>query len=488
MFGLHGEGKLSGIHNRLTGSVPLAGIAAFVLATFLNPVPSTNEDGAISDVEASEIATDAWLYGYPLVTMEMTRRVMTNVATADGRQAPMGQWAHQSVYTPAAAKNVAAPNPDTLFSLAWLDLSREPFILSIPDSKGRYYLLPILDAWTNVFASFGQRTTGTHRQVYAITGPSWKGALPGGITECKAPTNVVWLLGRIYCNGTQEDYAAVHTFQQGLSLMPLSAYGKPYSPPPGDVDSTINMSTSVRDQVNRMDPGAFFHLMAALLKQNPPTPADAPLLRRMVKIGIVPGRDFDVTRVDPVVAMAMQEAPRSALARMVKHFAGATTDANGWSWFLKLGSYGTDYEHRAFTAAIGIGANLPQDAIYPVTETDPEGNPYRGDHRYLVHFSKGQLPPVNGFWSLALYDNQYFFSANERNRFTLGTHSPLRYNRDGSLDILIQHDSPGTAWDSNWLPSPAGDFVLMLRLYWVRDTEPTILSGSWQPPPVREIR
>jgi len=488
MLGLFRGGPLWCFRNRFAGSAPMAAVGAFVIATLLTPLPSANDEASIDEAQASEIATDAWLYGYPLVAMELTRRVMTNVAVQEGKQAPMGQWAHQNAYPPPTTRTVAAPNADTIFSLAWLDLAREPYILSIPDSKGRYYLLPILDAWTNVCASIGQRTTGTHRQVYAITGPSWKGVLPGGVTECKAATDVVWLLGRIYCNGSPEDYAAVHAFQANLSLVPLSFYGKRYNPPPGRVDPSIDMATPVRDQVNRMDPGAFFRLMAALMKRNPPAAIDAPLLRRMVKIGLAPGRDFDISRVERAVAMAIQEGPRNGIARMVQHFAGATTEANGWSWFMKLGAYGADYEHRAFTAAIGIGANLPQDAIYPVTEADPEGNPYRGNRRYLVHFPKKQLPPVNGFWSLALYDGQYFFAANPRNRFILGSHDRLRYNPDGSLDILIQHDAPGVVWDSNWLPAPDGDFVLMLRLYWVRENDPTILSGSWRPPPVRELR
>src|SRR5215468_634745 len=190
----------------------------------------------VSEREALAIGTDAYIYGYPLVTMEMTRRVMTNVTTAGDKYAPVGQFALMREYPTAADRDVTAPNADMLYSLAWLDLSREPYIISIPDAHGRYYLMPMLDAWTTVFQVPGTRTTGTKAQRYAITGPGWKGTLPAGVSEYKSPTNLVWILGRTYCTGTPEDYKKVHEFQDGLSLVPLTAYGKSFRHRPGHVD------------------------------------------------------------------------------------------------------------------------------------------------------------------------------------------------------------------------------------------------------------
>ena len=183
--------------------------------------------------EAVPLGVEAYIYGYPLVTMEMTRRVMTNVEKPEGTRAPMGHFVRMREYPTAAFRDVTAPNADTLYTTAWIDVGKEPWVLSLPDAHDRYYLFPMLDGWTNVFQVPGKRTTGTGAQKYAITGPGWKGKLPEGVKEYKSPTNLVWLLGRIYCTGTPEDYAAVHKLQDEISLVPLSAYGKPYTPPAG---------------------------------------------------------------------------------------------------------------------------------------------------------------------------------------------------------------------------------------------------------------
>jgi hypothetical protein len=179
--------------------------------------------GKLTEEEALKLGTDAYIFGYPLVTMEMTRRVTTNAATVEGLHAPMGQFASAREYPSAAFKDVTAPNADTLYSSAWLDLSKEPYVLSIPDEGDRYYLMPMLSGWTDVFAVPGKRTTGDKAQTYAISGPRWKGDLPSGAEELKSPTNMVWILGRTYCTGTAEDYKAVHAIQAKYKLVPLSA-------------------------------------------------------------------------------------------------------------------------------------------------------------------------------------------------------------------------------------------------------------------------
>ncbi len=437
-------------------------------------------------VEDFWLATDAYIYGYPLVTMEMTRRVITNASRPEGTKAPMGQIIKLREYPNASFRDVTAPNADTLYTTAFIDVGQEPWVLSIPDMKGRYALFPMLDGWTTVFQVPGKRTTGTASQTYAITGPGWKGTLPAGVREYKSPTSIVWLLGRIYCTGTPEDYKAVHELQDQCKLVPLSAYGKPYTPPEGKIDPSIDMKTPVRNQVNRMDAKEYFTLLAELMKTNPPAAADAPEIARFARIGLVPGRDFDASKLR---ADLVERIPELAYDRIMAQFKinKDIKDINGWAFTTKTGIYGTDYLMRALITAIGLGANRPQDAIYPTSLKDAEGSAYDGANKYVMRFAKGQLPPVRGFWSLTMYNDKYFFVDNPINRYSISARQNLKSNPDGSTDLYIQKDSPGPDKESNWLPAPASKFILMLRLYWPNENKPSILNGSWTIPAVRKL-
>jgi hypothetical protein len=431
------------------------------------------------------LATDAYIYGYPLVTMEMTRRVVTNVATPVGTRGPMGTIIKLREYPNAAFRDVTAPNADTLYTTAFFDVGKEPWVLNIPDMKGRYALMPMLDGWTTVFQVPGKRTTGTGAQTYAITGPGWKGSLPAGIKEYKSPTSIVWLLGRIYCTGTPEDYAAVHKLQDEFKLVPLSSYGKPYTPPAGAVDPSIDMKTAVREQVNRMDAVAYFTLLGKLMKDNPPTAADAPQIAKFARIGIVPGQDFDSSKLK---ADFLKRVPEVAFDRIMLQFKinKAVKDENGWAFTTRTGIYGTDYLMRALVTAIGLGANRPQDAVYPTSQKDAAGRKYNGANKYVMRFPRGRLPPVDGFWSLTMYDSDYFFVNNPLNRYSISARQNLKSNPDGSTDLYIQKDSPGKDREANWLPAPAGDFILMLRMYWPDEKAPSIINGTWKIPPVNK--
>lgn len=432
------------------------------------------------------LATDAYIYGYPLVTMEMTRRVITNVARPEGTKAPMGHIIKLRQYPDASFRDVTAPNADTLYTTAFVDVGKEPWVLSIPDMKGRYALFPMLDGWTTVFQVPGKRTSGTNAQTYAITGPGWKGTLPSGVREYKSPTSIVWLLGRIYCTGMPEDYKAVHELQDQCKLVPLSSYGKPYTPPDGKVDPSIDMKTAVRDQVNRMDAKDYFSLLAQLLKTNPPAAADAPALARFAKIGLVPGKDFDTGKLN---ADFVKRIPEVGFDRIMAQFKlnKEVKDVNGWGFTTKTGIYGTDYPMRALVTAIGLGANRPQDAVYPTSLKDSEERAYEGSNKYVMHFPKGHLPPVQGFWSLTMYNDKYFFVSNPINRYSISARQKLKSNPDGSIDLYIQKDSPGADKESNWLPAPAGKFVLMLRMYWPNERSPSIINGSWTIPAVKKV-
>src|SRR5262245_52385040 len=312
----------------------------------------------VTPEEAARIGIEAYIYGYPLVTVDMTRRVMTNVASPEALRGPMGAFLNARAYPTAAFRDVTAPNADTLYSSAWLDLAREPYILSLPDMDGRYFLMPMLSGWTDVFEVPGKRTTGTKAQTYAITGPNWKGKLPKGVKQLKAPTNMVWILGRTYCTGTPEDYKACHAIMDRYQLMPLGAYGKAYTRPAGKLDPAIDRKTPVRDQVHKMSAAEYFTLLAKLMKDNPPAKADAPLVAKMAKIGVVPGKDFETAKLP---AAAAKEIPGMAQKKIMGHFKKAGANINGWTFTTNAGVYGTDYLQRALITAIGLGANRPQD-------------------------------------------------------------------------------------------------------------------------------
>ena len=450
-------------------------------------------DPVLDLVEGTEefgTAIEAYTFGYPLVTMELTRRVITNVAAVGGLKGPMGQIIPAREYPNASFRDITAPNADTLYTAAFFDVGKEPWVVSIPAMDGRYGLFPMLDGWTTVFQAPGKRTTGTGAQTYAITGPGWSGKLPTGVTEYKSLTSLVWLLGRIYCTGTPEDYKAVHALQDQLKLVPLSAYGKDYTPPAGVVDPSIDMKTPVRDQVNRMDAVEYFTLLCELMKTNPPAKTDAPMVEKMATIGIVPGQSFDKSKFNPDFA---KRVPQVAFDRIMLHFKfsdGDVKNVNGWGFTTKTGLYGVNYIQRALITAIGLGANRPQDAIYPTSLKYAGGligRDYMGDEKYVITFKKGLTPPVNGFWSLTMYDANYFFVDNPLNRYSISARQALKANPDGSIDLYIQNESPGPDKESNWLPAPKGKFLLMMRLYWPKEKNPSLINGSWELPPVKKV-
>jgi hypothetical protein len=249
------------------------------------------------------------------------------------------------------------------------------------------------------------------------------------------------------------------------------------------VDKTFDMKTADRKQVNDLPLEEFFSYLTRLLKANPPKPEDAPIVARMAEIGIVPGQEFDHGKL-PLLGHKLD--PKLALLELVRAMK-AKKPVNGWLyWTSDAGQYGTDYEQRAMVTMIGPGLNFPQDALYPFSEKDADGKEYDGSkHGYVMRFEKGQMPPVKGFWSLTMYDPDFFFVPNPLNRYSLSQRDTFATNADGSVDLYLQAGSPGPDKEANWLPAPKGKFVPMLRLYWPKDTSPSILDGSWTPPPLR---
>jgi hypothetical protein len=440
---------------------------------------------AVTEEEAKNIAVEAYLYFYPLVTMDLTRKQLINTkAEAGGIGGPMNSFNNVAAFPTADMKAVVRPNFDTLYSSAWVDLTREPMVVSAPDTNGRYYLLPMLDMWTDVFASPGWRTTGTQAANFVLVPPGWKGDVPANFTRIDAPTPYVWIIGRTKTDGPA-DYPAVHAIQAGFKITPLSGWGKPAVPVKADIDPGVDIKTPPKVQVDTMKGEAFFTYAAELLKLHPPHVTDQPIIARMKRIGIEPGKTFDVANLAPEIRNAIEAAPAAALDLMKWKVPSLAKVVNGWSMNTDtMGVYGNYYLKRAIIAQEGLGANLSEDAIYPLNLGDNAGKPLEGVNKYVIHFAKEEVPPAGAFWSVTLYDTDGFQVANPLNRFAVSSWMPLRRNPDSSLTLYIQNESPGEDKQANWLPTPRGSFNLTMRLY---APKPEALTGVWNPPPVVRV-
>jgi len=436
----------------------------------------------VSEEEAHAIGVEAYLYLYSLVTMDLTRLQFTNVEKVDGFSGPMNVFVNVPAYPTAEMRTVVRPNFDTLYSSAWLDLTEGPMVVSVPDTDGRYYLLPMLDMWTDVIASPGWRTTGTQMQTFLVTPPGWTGSVPDGVTQLKASTPYVWIIGRIKTDGPP-DYDAVHKIQDALRLRPLSQIdNEDWKPAPTKIDPDVDMKTPPKEQVDTMPAGKFFAYAAELLKLHPPHFTDEPIIARMKRIGIEPGKSFDIDKLDPAIKKGLETVPEDAQKLMAWKLPTLARVVNYWSMNTDtMGVYGNYYLKRAIITQQGLGANSPEDAVYPLNVGDKEGKPLDGTSNYTIHFDKDDIPPVNAFWSITLYDPHGFQVANPINRFAVSSWMPFKYNDDGSLDLYFQNESPGKDKEANWLPAPKGPFNLTMRLYAPKSAA---LTGKWNPPPV----
>jgi hypothetical protein len=467
---------------------------AFLLSTSLlaSLAAPTTVQAATTEQEAHAIAVDAYLYFYPLVMMDVTRKQSTNIEPGkEFGKGPMNMFTSVSEYPAADFKGVVRVNFDTLYSIAWLDLAKEPMIVSAPNTDGRYYLLPMLDMWTDVFASPGWRTTGTQETNFLVTPPGWRPdlrdrfidefKLPRHTQRIEAPTPFVWIIGRTKTDGPQ-DYDAVHKIQAGYKVTPLSEWGKVARPAEVRIDPTVDMKTPPKVQVDTMPAEKFFSYAMELLKVNPPHITDEPIVARLRKIGVEPGKSLDMAKLDPVVRNALANAPEEGRQLMAWKLPTMARVVNGWSMNTDtMGVYGNYYLKRAIVAQAGLGANVPEDAIYPINLEDESGKPLEGTNKYTLHFESGSTPPANAFWSITLYDSEGFQIANPLNRFAISSWMPLKYNADGSLDLHFQNENPGKDKEANWLPAPKGAFNLTMRIYAPKSE---VLTGKWNPPPV----
>jgi hypothetical protein len=462
---------------------------ALVSATLVMLMPPTVAkcvESAIDEAEASRIAIEAYHWLYPLVTMDVSRRQLTNIEAGKmpGR-GPMNSFAHMRAFPEASFRDVVRPNFDTLYSSAWLDLTNGPVVVSMPDTEGRYYLLPMLDLWTDVFASPGKRTTGTGAGNFVVVPPDWRGTIPQGMSRIDSPTPFVWLIGRIQTNGTA-DLPAVHAIQDAMRIVPLEFFGRDVPKAAAvAIDHAVDMKTPPLRQVHSMTGTDFFARAATILKENPPHITDQPIVARLRRLGFEVGKPFDAATIDLVARNAINAAPKAALAEMQAKLPTLARTTNGWQMNTDtMGVYGNSYLKRAIVAMVGLGANLPEDAIYPLNIGDSEGRPLDGHNRYRLRFRREELPPVDAFWSVTLYDPEGFQVENDLGRFAIGDRDQLTYAPDGGLELVIQADRPPEGEKANWLPAPRGPFNLTMRLY---APKPAALQGGWNPPAVTRV-
>ena len=445
------------------------------------PPSSTASAHSISPAEARAIAQEAYIYLYPLITMDVTRKQLNNTdpKSGGGIGGPPNTFNHVRTFPDADMRAVVRPNFDTLYSSAWLDLTGGPVVVSTADTGGRYFLLPMIDMWTDVFAVPGKRTQGTGAANFAVVPPGWTGTLPPDTERIQAPTPYVWIIGRTQTNGVK-DYDAVHRAQDGYRITLLADWGKTPRTITQKIDPSIDTKTAPLKQVNSMPALDYFRYGADLMRQHPPHDTDWSMLARMKRIGIEPGK-FDSARIGPD---ALASGAAAGLRSMTEKLPTLARVVNGWQMNTDtMGVYGDYYLKRAIVAMVGLGANQPEDAIYPLNVADADGNPVSGEHRYVLHFAKSDLPPADAFWSLTMYDEEGFQVANPINRFAIGDRDALKYNADGSLDLFIQNENPGPDGEANWLPSPkSGKLGLTLRLYAPRAEA---LDGRWNPPPIK---
>lgn len=432
---------------------------------------------------SADTLIEAYEYGFPLVLMDVTREITTNVSEPDPERgrAPMNQFVHLKKSPDDTKKDVVRPNLDTLYSAAWLDLSQGAQVLELPDTDDRYYLMPMLDGWTNVYRSPGKRTTGTSAKKFVIVGPNSKEKIAPGLEVIKSPTEMTWILGRTQTNGKEDAKTTVAKIQSGYKLYPLSSMGKTYFPPKPEVNQALSGAVPV-DTVFAMSTDEYFNRLNKLMKSNSPAAADAAILEKFKKIGVYPGAKFSSEKLSAEDKMVVAQLPQTMRSKFIKDRDQLGKNVNGWMISRGNGSYGTDYHKRAIIAFAGLGANLDADAVYPNAVFDEFNEKLDGKKNYVLHFDKNELPPVKAFWSLTVYGDDNFLVKNPINRFAIGDRDKLKFNKDGSLDIYIGHRSPGKDKQSNWLPAPSsGSFSVTGRLYWPGEK---ILNNEWFFPPL----
>jgi hypothetical protein len=460
---------------------------------------STNEDVSVKMAQISnsdkpeDIAALAYIWGYPLITMQRSFDYFTSPDTAS--KGVMGSGPSNDIHfarelVNASFKDVVAPNADTLYGQLWANLTAEPLVLQVPPIEGdRYYSFEFLDAYTNDYAYVGSRATGFDGGTYLIAGPTWNGKVPDGMAKIWAPTDLNWIINRVLVKDNA-DVSNVNAIQDQIKVMPLSSYlsnsTTSTNATSGATTTTTNKSNASELPINpapRFIPTTgikIYDEIGAAMVDNPLNPPDPALVTKLAGIGIGPGK-VPSQQANDTIKAALETGITEGEKLIAAKVANFGIKVNGWTMNAALGVYATDYLTRAATTQYGFGANIGQEAFYPVLFTDSEDKLLSGANNYTIHFEPAQLPPVHAFWSITLYNNKTLFVDNPINRYSVGMFTGLKNNTDGSVDIYIQNVDPGPEREPNWLPAPQDSFSLLMRLY---VPESAALDGTWTPPPV----
>jgi hypothetical protein len=416
--------------------------------------------------------------------MEVNKRTHTATPQPILDRAPLNQFAHGRFLPKPHDKHSVHANADCLCSSAWLDLGREPIVLSIPQTD-RYYLLSFFSAWGEIFETSSPRNSGTRAGHLGFVSPRWHGGLPAGMKPITAPTETVWIHGLFEARGP-EDIEMVHRLQDQFRLSALSDWDKPPIPHGIPFRMDVDLKNSPQEQVEGFDARAFFTRLSRLMRKNPAQAKDAEIIAQFAQIGFFPSEDFAFEMLPPSTAQAMHRAITAAQKRIAAagKMSGRGKTVNNWSLHVHPAGAEGSYLDRAASARTGVFAARAEDILCFHTSVDQLGEPLKGINRYVIHFGRDLLPPVHAFWSVTLYDSHQQLIVNNILRNAIGDRDRLRLNPDNSLAIHIQHDWPGAAEDSNWLPSPKDIFTLALRLYLPKRGA---IGGSWRPPAVMRL-
>jgi hypothetical protein len=454
-----------------------------MLASAIRPLLTGKVDDWHSEY-AYTTGLQAFVYGFPYVYNAQLRHKWVTEASDPTftPYAAVNEFWHATRLTDATYRDGGCPNNDTLYSIAWLDLSKEPVILSHPDMGERYFTFELIGIDSDNFGYVGQRTTGAKAGSFAIVGPNWDGELPEDVDQSLAHSRTPWILifGRTLVDD-EDDAARVHELQAQYRLTPLSVWG--------EEDATVPARRDVLEPIKpQQDPLGPFKTLNAMLEENPPPARHDVVLKQFARIGIGPGLDLEAQ--PDAVKQGLIRAELIGMALLKEQFISGdwATIVNGWRYPpSETGRYGDDFLLRAADQSLaGITTNDPAEAVYLLNFTDSEGRKLSGDSRYQLHFAADDKPPANSFWSLALYGTDMNLVANPANRYSIGDRTAgLKTDADGGLTIRLQAESPGGDEEANWLPCPSdGEWFLVLRIYLPR---PEVIEARWECPPIERL-
>ncbi|MBQ8015554.1 MAG: DUF1254 domain-containing protein [Clostridia bacterium] len=446
----------------------------------------TENHVTLTEEEKAALLEKAYIFTLPLMMTDATVTAATNTVEVTNTKAPANRFIHAEALATAEFKNVVTPNVDTIYSQMMLDLSEDAVIIELPKTE-RFCTAQLLDAYTNCVDVIDASKFENESEKFIFTGVDFDGEIPEGMKQIKYPTSMGWIIVRTICFD-KADEANVHAIQNTMKTYTLSQLesGKTDEYPDGTYDEKNDFVPS--EHVMTLSMQEYFERANALMAKNPPTDADAPMMEEIAKINVGPDLEFDSS----VFGENSAEIWKSLVSGVVETTQNQSlkffTKNGNWSYMGKpIAEFGTEYAYRAFIALFGLGANPVSVAVYPKTDVDSDGNRLNGNSKYVLHFEKDELPPVegNGFWSVTAYDSSNnFLIDNKIDRYCINDRSDVVYNEDGSLDIYIQAEKPEEN-GSNWLPVIQGEFHLVLRIYM---PDETVVNNEWQTPILKAVK